>query len=57
MSPVVIPVKDGERYLEELLGALEREGPEEVIVIDSGSSDRSLEIAGAAGAVVLEVEP
>ena len=54
---VVIPVKDGERYLGELLRALEREGPEEVIVIDSGSRDRSLEIARAAGVVVLEVEP
>jgi glycosyltransferase involved in cell wall biosynthesis len=54
---VVIPVKDGERYLEELLGALAREGVEEVLVIDSGSRDRSLEIARAAGVEVLAIDP
>jgi len=54
---VVIPVKDGERYLEELLGALAREGVDETLVIDSGSCDRSLEIARSAGVEVLEIEP
>ncbi|MFI4989742.1 MAG: glycosyltransferase [Solirubrobacterales bacterium] len=54
---VVIPVKDGERYLAELLDALTREGVEETLVIDSGSRDRSLEIARAAGARVLEIAP
>ncbi len=54
---VVIPVKDGERYLEELLAALAREGVEEVLVIDSGSRDRSLEIARAAGVELLQIEP
>ena len=54
---VVIPVKDGERYLEELLEALAREGVEEVLVIDSGSRDRSLEIARAAGVELLQIEP
>jgi glycosyltransferase involved in cell wall biosynthesis len=54
---VVIPVKDGERYLEELLDALAREGPAETLVIDSGSRDRSLQIARAAGVEVLEIEP
>jgi glycosyltransferase involved in cell wall biosynthesis len=60
---VVIPVKDGERYLEELLDALAREGarqagPEiEVLVIDSGSRDRTLQIARAAGVHLLEIEP
>ena len=34
---VVIPVKDGERYLAELLDALAREGVDEVLAIDSGS--------------------
>ncbi len=53
----VIPVKDGERYLEELLEALAREGVEEVLVIDSGSRDRSLEIARAAGVEVLAIDP
>jgi GT2 family glycosyltransferase/glycosyltransferase involved in cell wall biosynthesis len=50
---VVIPVKDGERYLAELLDALAREGADEVLVIDSGSRDRSLEIARAADGVEL----
>ena len=35
---VVVPVKDGARYLGELLDALSREGPDEVLVIDSGSA-------------------
>lgn len=54
---VVIPVKDGERYLEELLDALAREGVQETLVIDSGSRDRSREIARAAGVELLEIEP
>ncbi len=53
----VIPVKDGERYLEELLDALAREGVDEILVIDSGSRDRSREIARAAGVELLEIEP
>jgi glycosyltransferase involved in cell wall biosynthesis/GT2 family glycosyltransferase len=54
---VVIPVKDGERYLEELLDALAREGVDEILVIDSGSRDRSLQIARAAGVEMLEIDP
>jgi O-antigen biosynthesis protein len=54
---VVIPVKDGERYLEELLQALAREGVEEVLVIDSGSRDRSVAIARAAGVELLQIDP
>jgi glycosyltransferase involved in cell wall biosynthesis/GT2 family glycosyltransferase len=53
----VIPVKDGERYLEELLAALTRDGVAEILVIDSGSSDRSREIARAAGVELLEIAP
>jgi glycosyltransferase involved in cell wall biosynthesis len=53
----VIPVKDGERYLRELLGALSREGVDEVLVIDSGSKDRSLEIVKAAGVELLQIDP
>ncbi len=41
----VIPVKDGERYLDELLTALRRERVEELLVIDSGSSDGSVALA------------
>ncbi len=54
---VVIPVKDGERYLHELLAALAREGVQETLVIDSGSRDRSREIARAAGARLIEIAP
>jgi glycosyltransferase involved in cell wall biosynthesis len=54
---VVIPVKDGERYLEELLDALSREDVAETLVIDSGSRDHSREIAHSAGAELLEIEP
>jgi glycosyltransferase involved in cell wall biosynthesis len=54
---VVIPVKDGERYLEELLAALACEAPDEVLVIDSGSRDRSVELARAAGVELLQIEP
>jgi O-antigen biosynthesis protein len=54
---VVIPVKDGERYLEELLHALASEEVEQVLVIDSGSRDRSREIVRAAGVELLEIDP
>jgi O-antigen biosynthesis protein len=54
---VVIPVKDGERYLGELLDALAREGPAETLVIDSGSRDRSRELVRSAGVELLEIEP
>jgi len=53
----IIPVKDGERYLRELLEALAREEIDEVIVIDSGSRDSSMQIARAAGAHLLEIAP
>jgi O-antigen biosynthesis protein len=53
----VIPVKDGARYLREVLAALAREGVDEVLVIDSGSRDDSVAIALAAGATVLEIPP
>ena len=54
---VVIPVKDGERYLRELLDALAREGVNETLVIDSGSSDRSREIVRAAGVELPDQRP
>ncbi len=59
---VVIPVKDGARYLRELLDAVlaQRDaapGGLEVLVIDSGSVDGSPAIARAAGAEVLEIDP
>jgi glycosyltransferase involved in cell wall biosynthesis/GT2 family glycosyltransferase len=54
---VVIPVKNGERYLAELLEALRREGVDQTLVIDSGSRDRSREIARSFGAELLEIDP
>jgi O-antigen biosynthesis protein len=54
---VVIPVKDGERHLERLLSAVRAEGDLEVLVIDSGSRDRSHEIVRAAGAELVEIRP
>jgi O-antigen biosynthesis protein len=54
---VVIPVLNGERYLEEILEALAREGVDETLVIDSGSRDRSVPIARSAGVTVLEIPP
>ena len=57
-ASVVIPVKDGARYLEEVLAAVRAQEPGlEVLVIDSGSRDGSPEIARAAGAEVLEIAP
>lgn len=48
MISAVIIVKDGERHLAEVLAALR--GCAEVLVLDSGSADRTVEIARAAGA-------
>jgi len=61
---VVVPVKDGALYLDELLDALlgqaeDAAGGLEVLVIDSGSSDRSVAIARSkgSGVSVLEIPP
>jgi glycosyltransferase involved in cell wall biosynthesis len=54
---IVIPVRDGERFLEELLAAATGQGAEEILVIDSGSRDRSVDIARSAGVDVLQIEP
>lgn len=53
---VVIPVKNGERYLTELLDAVVREGVDEILVIDSGSEDQSVRLARHAGARVIEID-
>jgi glycosyltransferase involved in cell wall biosynthesis/GT2 family glycosyltransferase len=54
---VVVPVKDGEERLEEVLRAVTSQGELELIVIDSGSRDRSRELARAAGAQLVEIRP
>ena len=56
-ASAVIPVKNGQRYLGELLSALAREGVDEILVIDSGSDDQSVQIARRSGAEVLEILP
>src|SRR5688572_27303073 len=53
----VIPVKDGARFMGELLDALAREGVDEVLVIDSGSRDGSQQIARGMGVTVVEIAP
>jgi len=54
-TSVVIPVKDGARWLAEVLAAVASEQPDEVLVIDSGSADDSAAIARAAGVTLLEI--
>jgi glycosyltransferase involved in cell wall biosynthesis len=54
---VVIPVKDGGPLLGRVLGAVREQGEVELIVVDSGSSDRSRELAREAGAELIEVAP
>ena len=54
---VVIPVKNGERYLRELLAALQAESVDEILVLDSGSTDSSVEIARESVANVIEISP
>lgn len=54
---VVIPVRDGARWLARLLDALAREAPDEVLVVDSGSRDDSVGIARAAGVRLVQIPP
>jgi rhamnosyltransferase len=56
---VAIPVRNGERYLAEVLESVrqqEIDGRVEILVVDSGSTDRSREIARSAGARVIEID-
>jgi glycosyltransferase involved in cell wall biosynthesis len=54
---VVIPVKDAGPGFERVLEAVRSQGPAELVVVDSGSRDRSRELARAAGAEVIEIAP
>jgi glycosyltransferase involved in cell wall biosynthesis len=54
---VVIPVKDGGPLLERVVSAVRAQGDLELVVIDSGSRDRSRQVARAAGATLIEIAP
>lgn len=53
MISVVIPTLDEEQRLPACLAALAGQAPHELIVVDGGSSDRTVDLAVAAGARVL----
>jgi glycosyltransferase involved in cell wall biosynthesis len=54
---VVIPVKDAGPLFERVLDGVRAQGELELLVIDSGSSDGSGELARAAGAELIEIAP
>src|SRR5215210_4201289 len=59
-ATVALPVLNGERWLDETLARVREQrcgGPVELLVADSGSRDRSVEIARSRGARVIELEP
>ena len=58
VATVAVPVLNGERYLDEVLAAVRAQRIDrelELLIVDSGSTDRSLEIAREHGATVHEI--
>lgn len=51
---VIIPVLNEENGLARVLESLPRDGVRDVIVVDNGSTDRSVEVARAGGATVIQ---
>lgn len=56
-TAIFIPVKNGMPLLQDVLDACVRQGADEFLIIDSGSTDGSVEAARAAGATVVEIPP
>jgi GT2 family glycosyltransferase/glycosyltransferase involved in cell wall biosynthesis len=54
---VVIPVKNGGALMERVFEAVRAQGALELIVVDSGSTDGSQDLARAAGAELIEIPP
>jgi glycosyltransferase involved in cell wall biosynthesis len=54
---VIVPVKNGGALLEEVLAAIIAQRPEELLVVDSGSTDGSVEVARRHGATLIEIDP
>ncbi|MDQ8046191.1 MAG: glycosyltransferase family A protein [Patulibacter sp.] len=54
---VIVPVKDGGALLGELLEAVVAQAPDELLVVDSGSTDGSVDLARRHGARVIEIDP
>jgi glycosyltransferase involved in cell wall biosynthesis len=56
---VVIPALNEERHLGQLLADLQHQSrrPDEIILVDAGSSDATVQIANQSQAVVLHGEP
>ncbi len=56
-ASVVIPVRDGEPLLRRVLDAVRDQGELELVVVDSGSTDGSLELARSLADVMVEIPP
>jgi glycosyltransferase involved in cell wall biosynthesis len=57
---VGMPIRNGERYLDEVLGAVRAQEVDrevELLIVDSGSTDRTVEIAESHGAKVHQIPP